>query len=137
LKDSICGGAERLPRRFPAQPPVRRFSEPGVFGFVPAGRLSQEIEQCCQKPVQRCGEPFEIDRHGRQERLDAHILQTSTDCAGEPVPALRLAVEPFRSPAVALVKPSILFGPSLLASTRPQQGGMIVADNHRFVHAPR
>lgn len=82
-----------------------------------------------------CGKPLKINRHGRQERLDAHILQTPADRSGEPMPALRLAMEPLRPPTVALVEPSILFGPSLSATTRPQQGRMIVAHDHGLVHA--
>jgi hypothetical protein len=53
------------------------------------------------------GEPLQVDRGGDEEGLDAHIVETAADGAGETVPSLRLAVKPLRAPAVGLVKTSI------------------------------
>jgi hypothetical protein len=69
--------------------------------------VGEELRQSGQNQRQCCGEPFKIDRHGRQERLDAHVLQTSPDRPGEAMPAFRLTMEPFRPPAVTLVETGI------------------------------
>ena len=86
---------------------------------------------------QRRSEPLQVHRRGRQERLDAHVLQPATDGPGQPVPGLRLAVEALRAPAVAPVKAGVPLRPAFLAAAGAQQGGVVAADHHRFRVAAR
>ena len=80
-------------------------------------------------------EPLEVNRGGGQEGLDAHILQATTNGAGEPMPCLGLTMVALRPPAVTLVEAPILVGPSLASPPRPQQGGIVIAQDDGFVHA--
>ena len=67
--------------------------------------------------------------------MDAHVLKSASDGAGEPVPGLRLAVEPLRAPAVAEVEAIILLAPGFASSSGAQQRRVVVPDDHRF-HLP-
>ena len=81
---------------------------------------------------QRGGEPLEVDGRDGRERLDAHVLQPAPHGARQAVPALGLAVEPFRAPAAPLVEPRVLLGPPLLAPagfvTPRASGPLLVGD---------
>ena len=135
LKNLVHARSEHLARF--SQSGRCRSRSSGGLGFARARRDNQETGYGGQNHGHRRGETFEIDRHGRQKSLDAHVLQTSADCPCEPVPALRFTVEPLRPPAVALIEANILIGPPIPAPPCPDQGGMVVAHDHRLVHAPR
>lgn len=94
----------------------------------------EEGDQPSAKPrCERRGEAFEV--HGRrgEERLDTHVLQATSDGTRQAVPGLGLAVEPFRAPAVALVEVRIALRPAFLPAAGAEQGGMVIADDHRLV----
>jgi hypothetical protein len=57
-----------------------------------------------ERALEGGGEPLEVHRGGREERLDPHILQSASDGACEAVPALGVSMKTFRAPAVALVE---------------------------------
>jgi hypothetical protein len=73
-------------------------SEPGIGLSLPAYR-----------PIQR-------DESGGEEGLDAHIVETTADGAGETVPGLRLAVKTLRAPAVSLVEALVVVRPAFASA---------------------
>ena len=66
-------------------------------------------------------QPLEVDGSRRQIGLDLHVGEAAPDGAREPVPSLGFAMKALLSPAVTLVEPPILFGPSFGTATSPQQ----------------
>ena len=73
----------------------------GVPG--PRGSVSQP-DQRQEEREQSGGEPLQVDRGGGEEGLDAHIVETAADGAGETEPGLRLAMKTLRAPAVSLIE---------------------------------
>jgi hypothetical protein len=61
------------------------------------------------------GEPLQVDCRGGQVGLDLHVGDSTPDGACKAMPGLCLAVEPFRTPPVAPVKPLIFGGPAIPA----------------------
>lgn len=49
-------------------------------------------------------QPLQVDGRGGQERLDAHVLKTASDCARESMPSLCLAVVSFGAPTATRSK---------------------------------
>jgi hypothetical protein len=80
-------------------------------------------------------ESFQIDRGGRQEGLNTHVFKSPPDCPGKAVPRLRFAMESFRTPAVAPVKPTLFFAPTLAVPACAQERRVIMDDYHRLRHA--
>jgi len=78
-------------------------------------------------------QPLEVDGGRCQVGLDLHIGEATADGAREPVPGLGFAVEAFRTPAMALVEPSILCAPLLATAAGAEQSGIIVTDNDCLV----
>src|SRR5215207_6984546 len=62
-----------------------------------------------------CGEPLQVDCRGGQVGLDLHVGDSTPDGACEAMPGLCLAMETFRTPPVAPVKPLVLGGPAIPA----------------------
>ena len=80
-------------------------------------------------------EPLQVDRGGRRAGLDPHAAQAPPHGATQPAPGLGLAVEPFRSPAVAIIEPPILFAPSEPPPPGAQQRRMVGAGHHHLAFA--
>jgi hypothetical protein len=60
-------------------------SDPGIALFHPAF--------CPKQRKESGGEPLQVDRGGDEEGLNAHVVETAADDAGETVQGLRLAVK--------------------------------------------
>jgi hypothetical protein len=50
------------------------------------------------------------------------------------MPSLGLAMEALRSPAMALIEPSVFLGPTVTTATGPEQGGIIMTDDDGFIN---
>ena len=78
-------------------------------------------------------QPLQVDGCGGQERLDAHVLKTASDCARESMPSLCLPVVSFGAPTMSPVELPVLGRPVLPSATRSKERRMMVAHHDSLV----
>ncbi|MGY4183079.1 hypothetical protein ACVIHH_008370 [Bradyrhizobium sp. USDA 4518] len=81
-------------------------------------------------------QPLEVDSGRRQVGLDLHVRETTPYGARQPMPGLGFAVEALRTPAMALIEPTILPAPSFATAPGAEQCRIIVTHNNCLINSP-